>query len=428
MNFLLNTYITRGFWGDEAWTGLLTQLSIPEIINVTGRDFHPPMYYLVVNLFTQIFGSSEAIRFVSFFFYALLGIPVYFLAREFKNKYLTWLSVSMVYLSPIMLTFAFEARTYSLLALMGACTTLFFWKALEEKQSKWWVWYFIFGSIGVYSHYYMWFILASHGFFWLFVDRKQFWRVFKSYLGILLVQLPWIPTLFAQVSSVAGNYWIGAMNEKTHYEYFLRVTGGDIVTDQQKIIAMTFAGLLGLSLIMALKLRKNLRFYTYLWFWFVIPVLLPTIVSLYMPIFFYRYLTFSIMPIVFISLWGFRFVKRGFVLLLLAMMIFWIAKTDLAIFKYSPYSMRETITKIRQETPTQDYAIMTYLPAFAEVGYYDRGEHPLFVSPEGLVHFSGQALLDEYVANDKATIGEPEEGTSYWLIEDKNNYRFVENK
>lgn len=424
MNLFFQNYITRGFWGDEAWTGLLTQLSIPEIIQVTGQDFHPPMYYLAVYLFTQIFGSSEAIRFVSFFFYALLGLPVYFLARELKNKWLTWLSVIFVYLSPIMFTFAFEARTYSLLALMGASTTLFFWKGLEEKKIKWWLLYFIFGSIGVYSHYYMWFILASHGFFWLFVDRKQFWSVFKVYFGILLVQLPWLPTLFSQVSSVAGNYWIGAMNEKTHYEYFLRVTGGDIVTDQQKIIAMTFVGLLGLSLVAAIKLRKNLKFYTYLWFWLIIPVLLPTLVSLFMPIFYYRYLTFSIMPIIFISLWALQFVKKEFVLLTTAMLAFWLVKTDFEVLKYSPYSMREEMRKIKAESPTQDYAIMTYLPAFAEVGYYDRGEHELWVSPEGLVHFSGQALLDQYVKSGKAKIGTPQ-GMSYWIIESKGNSRFV---
>lgn len=422
---LLQNYASRGFWGDEAWTGLLTQLSVPEIIQVTGQDFHPPMYYLLVHLFTQIFGSSEAIRMVSFTFYALLGIPVYFLAKELKNKWLRILSVVMVYASPIMFTFAFEARTYSLLAFMSACTTLFFWRALEKKEVKWWILYFIFGSIGVYSHYYMWFILASHGFFWLLADRKQFWRVFKAYLGILIVQAPWIPTLFSQVSSVVGDYWIGGMNEKTHYEFFLRVTGGDIVTDQQKMIAMTFAGLMVLSLAVALKYRKKLKFYSYLWFWFIIPALLPTLVSLYTPVFFYRYLTFSIIPIVFISLWAFKLIKKEFVYLVVAMLAFMFIKTDFEIWNYSPYSMREEMAKIRQDSPTDDYVIMTYLPAFAEVEYYNAQEHPLWVSPEGLVHFSGQALLDAYVEKGMATIGEPE-GVNYWIIEGKNNSRFVE--
>lgn len=423
MNLLAQNYLSRGFWGDEAWTGLLTQLSVPEIIQVTGQDFHPPMYYLFVHLFTQLFGSSEAIRFVSLFFYLLLGIPVFFLAKELKNKWLRLASVVAVYASPIMFTFAFEARTYSLLAFLSACTTLFFWKALQDKKPKWWWLYFIFGSIGVYSHYYMWFILASHGFFWLFIDRKQFWRVFKVYFGILLVQLPWIPTLFAQVSSVVGNYWIGAMNERTHLEFFLRVTGGDIVTDQQKIIAYTFAGLLALSLVVAIKMRKDVKFYTYLWFWFIIPTLLPTLVSLYTPIFFYRYLTFSIIPIIFISFWAFKFVKKEFVLLIGAMLAFWLGKTDFEIFKYSPHSMREKMEQIRAESPTDDYAIMTYLGAFAEVGYYDDQQHQLWVSEKGLVHFSGQALLDKYVEKGMAQIGTPDR--DYWLIEDKNNATFV---
>jgi len=427
MNILAANYLTRGFWGDEAWTGLITQLSIPEIIQVTGRDFHPPVYYLLVHLFIQFFGTSEAIRLVSFLFYALLGIPVYFLAKEFKNKWLTIISVLFVYLSPIMFTFGLEARTYSLLAFLSACTTLFFWKAMTQKQPKWWLWYFLFAAVGVYSHYYMWFILASHGFFWLITDRQQFWHVFKVYLGIFLVQLPWIPTLLAQVSSVVGDYWIGQMNQRTHYEFFLRVTGGDIVTDQQKMIAMTFAGLLVLSLVVAIKLRKISKFYTYLWFWLVIPALIPTLVSLYTPVFFYRYLTFSIMPIVFISLWAFRYIKKEFVFAIVAMLFFWMLKTDLFIFNYSPYSMREEMAKIKAASKDDNYAIQTYLPAFAEVEYYDALQHQLWVSEEGLVHFSGQSLLDKYVEKGLVKIGTPQ-GVDYWVIEGKGNSRFVESK
>ena len=89
----------------------------------------------------------------------------------------------------------------------------------------------------MYTHYYMWFILASHGVYWLVVDRRQLKQVFLSYLFIFFAQLPWIPTLFSQVKTVAGDYWIGGMNKRTHAEYFMRITAGDIVTPWQTILS-----------------------------------------------------------------------------------------------------------------------------------------------------------------------------------------------
>jgi hypothetical protein len=107
----------------------------------------------------------------------------------------------------------------------------------------------------------MWFILASHGVYWLLIDRRQFKQVFMSYLFIFLAQLPWIPTLFSQVKTVAGDYWIGGMNSRTHAEYFMRITAGDIVTPWQIMLSkVMFAALLISPILVYLKNKPRTQY------------------------------------------------------------------------------------------------------------------------------------------------------------------------
>ena len=428
-NLLTQNYITRGFWGDEAWTAVISRLSIPEIIQVTGQDFHPPLYYLIVHGFMQLFGESEWIRSVSTFFFILTLIPLYFFAKKIANKTVAWVSTLLIGLSPILFIYAFEARSYALLTFMSVISTLCFWQAVSLPKNrkkptstsidKYWILYAIIGGFGVYTHYYMWFILASHGIYWLLVDRRQFKQVFFSYLFMVLAQLPWIPTLLSQVQTVAGDYWIGGMNKKTHAEYFMRVAAGDIVTPWQTPLSkVMFAALLISPILMLVtsKKKKLPRAYILLWSWLVIPVLIPTLLSLVTPVFFYRYLVFTSVPIILIIIWGLSSVRKQILYLLAGLLLVFYVRTDYRIFARFPRSMREEIgTAFESETPPgEDTPIFTYLPSFAEVYFYTHQQAPVRVAPVGLVQFSGKSLLDKHVEKGLVEIVNHGENQVYW--------------
>ncbi|MBI2009661.1 MAG: glycosyltransferase family 39 protein, partial [Candidatus Chisholmbacteria bacterium] len=249
MSFLTQNYLTRGFWGDEAWTALISQFSLPDILRITGEDFHPPLYYFLVHFFIVVFGASEWIRAVSTLFFLLTVVAVYFLAREFVGRGEATLLAILTLTSPILVTYAFEARAYALVALISTASTLLFWLALKTRRWRWWGLYILLGMAGMYTHYYLWFIFAAHGVYWLAFSRQQFKRVVVTYLLMLAGQVPWIPTLLSQVGSVAGNYWIAPITSQTHWEFFIRVTAGDDGVPQQKFVAVVVAVLLGISLL-----------------------------------------------------------------------------------------------------------------------------------------------------------------------------------
>ena len=418
VGILTENYLTRGFWGDEAWTALISSFPMQEIVRVTAEDFHPPFYYFLVHGFIQVFGASEWIRLISTLFFLLTPLPVYFLAKQWLGKNLARLAAVLVLVSPILFTYAFEARAYALVAFISAFLTLAFWKALTTRLKKWFWLYFILGSIGVYAHYYMWFILAAHGIYWLIFEKSQWQRVVLTFGGIGLAQLPWVPSLLSQVKSVTENYWIGPIDKRTHWEFFIRVTGGDHGTPQQMFTVFSVLVFLVLSVIgMSLGKKHWPKGYIFLWMWLLVPVVLPSLISLYRPVFFYRYLIFSTIPILLISLWGLYALRDSLAFGAGAFVLALYLSINVLSFGRYPHTMREELDNIFEETPTQDFKLVTVLPSFAEVMYYNQGRKIVQVLPLGLVQFSGKSLLDAFVRQGKIEVKDAGEDETYWLIE-----------
>jgi len=424
--FLTSNYLTRGFWGDEAWTAGISRLPINEIIAITGQDFHPPFYYFLVHFWGAPDYGEVKVRLLSLIFFLLVPITTYILLKNFwpkVNKYWHLATSLLIVTAPILLTYAFEARSYGLLAFESVLSALLFWLSKDEKKGhyKWRIGYFILGSIMVYTHYYAWFVLASHAFYLLLFERKRILPMLVPALGILLAQLPWLPTLFGQTKSVQGSYWIGAINERTHLEFFLRVTGGDVTTKWQQPLAW----IIGISTLVHLlyKLLKKdvVPEHLFLLTWLIVPTVIPTLVSFALfPVFFYRYLIFSAIPLLILFVYAFRDLPRYLSLIAIGLVLYLQIQVGWVIFTSYPRSMREATAELYQTKVEGDAPVYTVLPSFAEVMYYTSPHDQVVVLPEGLVQFSGKSLLDAYVRLGYTTIEEAPTDSSYWFLgEDK---------
>jgi uncharacterized membrane protein len=424
-NFLTQNYLTRGYWGDEAWTIGISRLPIKEIIAITGQDFHPPFYYFLVHFLGGITGFSEVpIRLLSTFFFLLVPLLVYYLTQKFwatpthPSRLASALTSVLVLFSPILITYAFEARSYGLLAFESVFSAFIFWHAKDEPktQYKWRLLYFILGGIMVYTHYYAWFILASHAVYLLMFERRRILPMLLSALGILAVQLPWLPTLLGQTSSVKSSYWIGPMNAQTHWEFFYRVVGGDVVSILQKPLAYLVGGILVLDFIRRLLKKDFPAHYNFLITWLLAPTLIPTVLSLiFTPVFFYRYLIFSAIPILILTIQALTRLPRSLLLLLSLIILSGQLYVDYRIFSQYPRSMREEVAKMYETKKPGDGPVYTVLPSFAEVVYYVGDQDQIKVLSEGLIQFSGKSLLDAYVRLGKTMIVDPE--PPYWFLE-----------
>lgn len=463
---MAQNYITRGFWGDEAWTSLISQLPFAQMLKTTAADFHPPAYYTVIELWYKIFPPTEvSTRIVSFIFYLLTIFLVYrlvyfiadstsdeskpfdktqgkptsdVLAGDVTRKKRFWgiLSAAVVAVNPIFFQYAFEARNYTMFAFAATGSVYFlikisqahfrseprFDQAHSGSVMLWnYVGFVLFTALGMYTHYYMFFTVAAQGLFILLFDRRILLKMIGVYFAVGVLYLPWIPFLFSQVTSVGESYWISPIGNRTHYEALLRILGGEQPNVLQ-IWLFRFSFILVLAgLIQHLRQKSFEKPYILIWLWAIVPFVLATLPGFkidgfqfpFRPIFYWRYLIGAAVPLSLVIVHASQKLPRVrmfavFVVIVLSLIV------DLWTLGRYTYGFKQVYeTDIVGEINKGD-KIVTILPSFAESLYYRNYfglENEVIVLPEGLVQFSGKSLLDAYVANGVVTIADaPESG------------------
>ncbi len=83
---------------------------------ITSDPHHPPLYYVMVRLWAQVFGDSPTgVRSLSAIISLLIFPGVYWLCLElFDSAIVGWVAMALFAVSPLQFYFAQEARQYSL--------------------------------------------------------------------------------------------------------------------------------------------------------------------------------------------------------------------------------------------------------------------------------------------------------------------------
>ncbi|KKS04239.1 hypothetical protein A2W45_01820 [Candidatus Curtissbacteria bacterium RIFCSPHIGHO2_12_41_11] len=434
---LAQNYLTRGFWGDEAWTSLISQLPYLQMLKTTAADFHPPAYYTIVEIVYKFLPPTEIVtRSISIVFYLLTIFLVYKLASEVKGptsaeasvgkKLFGIISALVVAANPIFFIYAFEARNYTMFAFAATGSIYFLIKLSENFSWRAAVGFVLFSTLGIYTHYYMFFILAAQGLYLILFDRKILLKVIGLYIVVAILYLPWIPFLAGQVKSAGQNYWIGAIDQRTHFEAILRIFGGEFKNAFRPFLFSLSVALLVIGLIQHALRHKFEKPYLLIWLWATVPFILASLPGLaidglklpFRPIFFWRYLIGAAVPLAIVMVHTSEKLPKYLFVISIAAIIALSIIIDALTFSRYPYTFRQAYQqKILPKISSQD-KIVTVLPSFAEVAYYRQRfgiKNDLIVLPEGLVQFSGKSLLDAYVENQIVTIDEAPSGNYFEL-------------
>ena len=424
---LTQNYLNRGFWGDEAWTSLISQLPYVDMLKTTAADFHPPGYYSVIELLYKLFPPTEiTTRSVSIIFYFLTLFMVWKLASAIKGNLFGLLTTIVVAVNPIFFTYAFEARNYTMFAFAATGSIYFLVKLSDNFTKKAALGFIFFSTLGIYTHYYMFFTLAAQGIYLLLYDRKIFLITILLYIVIAILYVPWAQVLIAQVSSVSESYWIGGIDKRTHFEAFLRILGGEHQNAIRPWLFGLSVGLILTGILQHILRHKFEKPYLLTWLWAVVPFILASLPGLaidgiklpFRSIFFWRYLIGSSVPLAIVIVHTAQKFPKYLMWTSVGGLIILSILIDVSTFTRTTYGFREIYKgKIVNEIESDD-AIVTVLPSFAEVLYYrnrNNLENELVVLPEGLVQFSGKSLLDAYVTKGIVRIDEYPQGRYYEL-------------
>jgi mannosyltransferase len=317
----LRVYKLNGdsLWLDEASSVQFSQASLFGIIETTGKDVHPPLYYFALHYWMKLFGDSEtAARLLSAIF-GILAIPViYQLTARMFDKSTALLAAAFLALSRFHLEFSQEARMYSLLCLLSLLSFYYFIKLLEDRSRLALAGYIVTTWLMMYTHVYSFFILAAQNLYLvtlIFASRDIFKRTWKrwvvSQITLAVLFLPWLSVQLQQFSRVQQGFWIPKLPPN------LILTTLIIYAGSHKL-AWIFSALIALCLFAGWKewngagrnkssseaaadesrggrLRDRLKLHLLL-LWLACPILLPYIVSQFSsPIFLPKY-TIAALP------------------------------------------------------------------------------------------------------------------------------------
>lgn len=280
--------IDQSLWLDEATTAIVSQMSLSDFFTrFISADFHPPLYYLVINFWSNFFGTSEIVlRIPSVIFGSLTIYIVYLIAKEIKLKY-PIVPALFLATSGLHIYYSQEARMYSLAAFLVSLIVYLF---LKKK----WLLFSITLPILFLTDYLSILILPALLIYSYFYNRKITKNIISSSIPLVITFFVWFPFLFKQLAaglalkSSSSNWWnlLGPVTFKNIGLIPIKFMIGRVSMDNKPIYYFLII-ILTIIFIYAISKAKN----KLVWSWFGISLVLGILISFLIPtLTYFRYL------------------------------------------------------------------------------------------------------------------------------------------
>lgn len=386
--------INQSLWMDEAISGFAAKnFSYLGIINDFIRsDTHPPLYYLLLKFWTGVFGYSEiSLRMPSVLFGTF---TIYFVYRigEIWGKQVARYAALLTTFSPLLIYYSQEARMYALSTFLVAFLVYSF---LKKK----WVLYSVLVLILGATDYLPLIILFPMTIYVLIEKKykREIFIFFLTHIPLVIILSVWFPILsFQQSSTISfvnntpafGNI-LGVSNIKNILLIWIKFLIGRINFHPQIIYYVVVGMVTAAVAIPLLKAVRKFKTSSFLWLWFLVPILISFIVSLKVPGFSYFRLIFTLPAFILLISFGLsqmKFKKILFSLIALSQIIF----TGIYIFNsnYWREDWKSAVPYIEGRIKTNERVIVAYPESFTPYEWY--------AAKPGLVESFGRANPIDY--------------------------------
>jgi mannosyltransferase len=188
----------NSLWLDEAATVVYSRGSLSQVWgNMAAMgDFNPPLFNFLENLMMTIGFTEVAVRLIPALF-GIAAIPImYYLGKEFKDKYIGLILAGLTAISPFLIVYSQEARSYSMMFFLGACMVLLFLRAMRiNKQTEWFL-FAVVSAIAFWTHFYSVVLFIPLVLLALYKFRNDWQPIFFAVIAWLLLALPLLFELY----------------------------------------------------------------------------------------------------------------------------------------------------------------------------------------------------------------------------------------
>jgi hypothetical protein len=190
--------------GDELSTyWILHGHSLGEVLSSvrSNDEITPPLYFVFGWLSMKIGPNPEWIRLPSLLAGTATIPLVYVLGSRTVSRSAGLVGAAVMALSPFMIYYSTEARSYALMIALLVGSTLALLAAVETRRTRWWAVYAVCSCAALYSHYTSVFPLAAQAIWVLWAHREAIRPLLLANLGMLIGFAPWIPGFIADNNS-----------------------------------------------------------------------------------------------------------------------------------------------------------------------------------------------------------------------------------
>lgn len=279
----------EALWVDEAISLSQTSRGLSEALYLLQTDIHPPLYTILLWLWTNMFGQTEiAVRTLSALIGTMITPATYLLGKELQSKKAGLLAATLTTISPFLITYSQEARMYTLFMLLSILSTYYAYKYSKNRHVTG---YLVTTILLIYTHYLSWILILAQA---LYVLTKHPNRIKKHLLiglGLLASYIPWNEYLRQQLQNLGGVSWIQPTTHQQIIETMIFLTGGTYM----------FSATIFLLLLSTLYIYKEKK-ETYLLLLTLFPPTILVLLSFHTPLIVPRYIAYlSVFIILLIS-------------------------------------------------------------------------------------------------------------------------------
>lgn len=295
--------LTQSFWRDEAFTMLISIKTPWEIIQALIHDQSPPLYFLTLHYWIQLFGTGEyEVRLLSVVFYLGLAVLMFFITGEYIKNWLGRVLVSMTILSnPLLIQYAAEARPYMMYTFLTTLGVYFLLK-------RWYVFSGMVFGLATCTHNFGLFNLTAVLLWWVYEYRENLKQSLPTALRFfipagILSGLWSIVTIF-QFSRITSNFWLSENTLNMFVDMLETFTRGEIWHQTSHVLYLLSLLLIvvGSSYFIAPRKKQLTQLVTLAMHISIIPICLTYLVSRFTaPIYYDRYLLASL-PMIIVAL------------------------------------------------------------------------------------------------------------------------------
>lgn len=272
--------LNQSLWLDEATTALVSQMPLVDFFTkFMPADFHPPLYYLTISLWSTVFDYGEiALRIPSVIFGILTIYIVYLIAKQTKLK---WPIIPALFLatSGLHVYYSQEARMYAMATFLVSYLVYLY---LKEKWSL-----FSIVLVMLFLTDYVSLLILPVLFLYKY-SRKLVY----SAIPLAITFLVWLPILIKQLSagmSIRDSAWWNILGPVTFKNVALIPTKfmiGRVSFDNKLLYAIIIIIISGIFIYVIGKSKNRLN-----WYWFGLSLVFGILLSFLIPtLTYFRYL------------------------------------------------------------------------------------------------------------------------------------------